>query len=56
LKEGRDADAVRRLGKHVYNAYEMFRKEIEASGASHSGGVRAKRNDKTEAAGGEDAR
>jgi DNA-binding GntR family transcriptional regulator len=31
LKEGRDADAVQRLGKHVYNAYEMFRGEIEAA-------------------------
>jgi DNA-binding GntR family transcriptional regulator len=29
LKQGRDTDAVRRLGKHVYNAYEMFRREIE---------------------------
>jgi DNA-binding GntR family transcriptional regulator len=29
LKDGRDGDAVRRLGKHVYNAYEMFRREIE---------------------------
>jgi DNA-binding GntR family transcriptional regulator len=31
LKQGRDADAVRRLGKHVYNAYEMFRRETEAA-------------------------
>lgn len=31
LREGRDADAVKRLAKHVYNAYEMFRRETEAS-------------------------
>jgi DNA-binding GntR family transcriptional regulator len=41
LKEGRDADAVRRLGKHVYNAYEMFRREIEAARTGHNAGAKA---------------
>jgi len=41
LKEGRDADAVRRLGKHVYNSYEMFRREIEATRASHKASAKA---------------
>jgi DNA-binding GntR family transcriptional regulator len=36
LREGRDADAVRRLGKHVYNSYEMFRREIEAARESRN--------------------
>jgi len=36
LREGRDADAVRRLGKHVYNSYEMFRREIEATRESRN--------------------
>jgi DNA-binding GntR family transcriptional regulator len=36
LREGRDADAVKRLGKHVYNSYEMFRREIEAARESRS--------------------
>lgn len=48
LKEGRDADAVRRLGKHVYNSYEMFRREIEATRASHKASAKAG-SDKTEA-------
>jgi DNA-binding GntR family transcriptional regulator len=51
LKAGRDADAVKRLGRHVYNAYEMFRREIEASRASldarakarHTGPIEAER-------------
>ena len=50
LKEGRDADAVKRLGKHVYNAYEMFRREIEATRVSQSAGKKARRNGKTEVA------
>jgi DNA-binding GntR family transcriptional regulator len=43
LRGGRDADAVKRLGKHVYNSYEVFRREMElrrmtAAGAAKSAG------------------
>ncbi|WP_158818108.1 GntR family transcriptional regulator [Methylocapsa sp. S129] len=51
LKDGRDADAIRRLGKHVYNAYEMFRREIEATRMGHDASAEAGRNDKAEAVG-----
>lgn len=36
LKSGRDADAAKKLGKHVYNFCEAFRREIEAARASRS--------------------
>jgi DNA-binding GntR family transcriptional regulator len=52
LKEGRDADAVKRLAKHVYNAYEMFRRETEASRAGPNPSPGPKRNQKTEVVGG----
>lgn len=42
LKEGRDAAAVQRLAKHVYNAFEMFRREIEAARATPGGGADGK--------------
>jgi hypothetical protein len=42
LKEGRDAAAVQRLAKHVYNAFEMFRREIEAARAMPGGGADGK--------------
>ena len=31
LKNGRDADAVKRLGKHVYNGYEVFLIEMKSA-------------------------
>jgi DNA-binding GntR family transcriptional regulator len=52
LKEGRDADAVKRLAKHVYNAYEMFRRETEASPAGLNPSPKVRRHQKTEVLGG----
>jgi DNA-binding GntR family transcriptional regulator len=42
LKQGRDADAVQRLGRHVYNSYEMFRSETEAARAAQEGRATAR--------------
>jgi DNA-binding GntR family transcriptional regulator len=37
LKAGRDSDAVSRLGLHVYNPYEMFRRESEVKNETREG-------------------
>jgi DNA-binding GntR family transcriptional regulator len=37
LKTGRDADAVKRLGEHVYNPYEIFRLDSEISRNAQGG-------------------